>query len=97
MVAQISLHVEEEEIFKYNNGMLSKAITKALIVLVPTYIVAYLTEMMVYTIPMLAASSIFATTVFDKNKDELRVDEDGPQDDGGDSQDDGTDTSTLSS
>ena len=32
-----------------------------------------------------------------KNKDELRVDEDGTPDDGGDSQDDGTDTSTLSS
>tara|TARA_X000000950_G_C13486853_1_gene486126 strand:- start:216 stop:452 length:237 start_codon:yes stop_codon:yes gene_type:complete len=78
--------------------MFSKALTKALIVLVPTYIVAYLTEMMVYTIPMLAASSIFATTMFDKNKDELRVDEDGTPDDGGDSQDDdGTDTSTLSS
>ena len=77
--------------------MFSKALTKALIVLVTTYIVAYLTEMMVYTIPMLAASSIFATTMFDKNKDELRVDEDGTPDDGGDSQDDGTDTSTLSS
>ena len=77
--------------------MFSKALTKALIVLIPTYIVAYLTEMMVYTIPMLAASSIFATTMFDKNKDELRVDEDGTPDDGSDSQDDGTDTSTLSS
>ena len=77
--------------------MFIKALTKALIVLIPTYIVAYLTEMMVYTIPMLAASSIFATTMFDKNKDELRVDEDGTPDDGGDSQDDGTDTSTLSS
>ena len=76
--------------------MFSKALTKALIVLIPTYIVAYLTEMMVYTIPMLAASSIFATTMFDKNKDELRVDEDGTPDDGSDSQDDGTDTSTLS-
>jgi hypothetical protein len=77
--------------------MFTKALTKALIVLIPTYIVAYLTEMMVYTIPMLAASSIFATSMFDKNKDELRVDEDGSPDDGGDSQDDGTDTSTLSS
>ena len=77
--------------------MLTKAITKALIVLIPTYIVAYLNEMMVYPIPMLAASSIFATSMFDKNKDELRVDEDGSPDDGGDSQDDGTDTSTLSS
>ena len=62
--------------------MFAKALTKALIILIPTYAVAFLTEMMVYTIPMLAASSIFATTMFDKGKDELRVDEDGPQDDG---------------
>ena len=77
--------------------MFKKAVVKALVVLIPTYIVAYLTEMMVYTIPMLAASSIFATSMFDKNKDELRVDEDGSPDDGGDSQDDGTVTSTFSS
>ena len=73
--------------------MFQKALTKALIILIPTYAVAFLTEMMVYTIPMLAASSIFATTMFDKGKDELRVDEDGPQDDGGDSQDDGSEHS----
>ena len=73
--------------------MFAKALTKALIILIPTYAVAFLTEMMVYTIPILAASSIFATTMFDKGKDELRVDEDGPQDDGGDSQDDGSDHS----
>ena len=77
--------------------MFNKAVVKALVVLIPTYIVAYLTEMMVYTIPMLAASSVFAPSLFDKNKDELRVDEDGSPDDGGDSQDDGTDTSTFSS
>jgi len=33
------------------------------IVLVPTYTVAYTTEMMVYTIPMLAASTILASSV----------------------------------
>ena len=71
--------------------MFKKAFTKALIILIPTYAVAFLTEMMVYTIPMLAASSIFATSMFDKGKDELRVDEDGSLDDGGDSQDDGSD------
>ena len=48
--------------------MFKKAVVKALVVLIPTYIVAYLTEMMVYTIPMLAASSIFATSMFDKNR-----------------------------
>ena len=33
--------------------------------------------------------------MFDKGKDELRVDEDGPQDDGGDSQDDGSDSVNI--
>ena len=49
--------------------MLKKAFIKSLIILIPTYIVAYLTEMMVYTIPMLAASSIFATSMFSKDKE----------------------------
>lgn len=35
--------------------------------------------MMVYTMPMLAASSIFATSLYSKNKDELRVDEDSAE------------------
>ena len=55
---------------------MKKALIKALIILIPTYSVAFLTEMMVYTIPMQAASSIFATSLYSKNKDELRVDED---------------------
>lgn len=59
--------------------MLKKALIKALIILIPTYSVAFLTEMMVYTIPMLAASSIFATSLYSKNKDELRVDEDSAE------------------
>ena len=59
--------------------MLKKALIKALIILIPTYSVAFLTEMMVYTIPMLAASSIFATSLNSKNKDELRVDEDSAE------------------
>ena len=67
--------------------MLKKAFIKSLIILIPTYIVAYLTEMMVYTIPMLAASSIFATSMFSKDKDELRVDEDGDSADSDDSDD----------
>ncbi len=54
---------------------MKKALIKALIILIPTYSVAFLTEMMVYTIPMLVASSIFATSLYSKNKDELRVDE----------------------
>lgn len=58
---------------------MKKALIKALIILIPTYSVAFLTEMMVYTIPMLAASSISATSLYSKNKDELRVDEDSAE------------------
>ena len=36
---------------------------QAVVVLAPTYTVAYLTEAMVYTIPMLAASSFIAAAV----------------------------------
>ncbi|WP_417586992.1 hypothetical protein [Pararhodobacter oceanensis] len=36
---------------------------KAAIVLIPSYIAAFLTEQMVYVVPMLAASSFFAGTV----------------------------------
>ena len=65
--------------------MFKKAFIKSLIILIPTYIVAYLTEMMFYTIPMLAAASIFATSMFSKDKDDLRVDEDGDSADSDDS------------
>mgnify|MGYP001428228685 FL=1 len=39
------------------------ALLQAVIVLAPTYTVAYLTEAMVYTIPMLAASSFVAAAI----------------------------------
>mgnify|MGYP001168049449 CR=1 FL=1 len=39
------------------------ALLQAFIVLAPTYTVAYLTEAMVYTIPMLAASSFVAAAL----------------------------------
>ena len=39
------------------------ALLQAVIVLAPTYTVAYLTEQMVYTIPMLAASSFVAAAL----------------------------------
>ena len=42
---------------------LKASLLQVAIVLVPTYTVAYLTEMMVYTIPMLAASTILASSV----------------------------------
>jgi hypothetical protein len=42
---------------------LKASLLQCAIVLVPTYTVAYLTEMMVYTIPMLAACSFVASSV----------------------------------
>lgn len=47
---------------------------QALIVLVPTYTVAYLTDKMVYVVPMLAASSFIAAGVFN-HKIKQKVDE----------------------
>ena len=44
---------------------------QALIVLGPTYLIAYLTDKMVYTIPMLAATSFIAASLSysDEGKD----------------------------
>jgi hypothetical protein len=42
---------------------LKASLLQCAIVLVPTYTVAYTTEMMVYTIPMLAACSFVASSV----------------------------------
>lgn len=52
------------------------AAIKAAIVLVPSYIMAFLTEQMVYAVPMLAATSFFAGTVdFSEKTNRRRVDE----------------------
>ena len=49
---------------------------KAAIVLVPSYVVLYLTEQMVYVVPMLAATSFFAGTVdLSEKTNTQRVDE----------------------
>ena len=39
------------------------ALWQAVIVLIPTYTIAYLTDKMVYTIPMLAATSFIAASL----------------------------------
>jgi len=49
---------------------------KAIIVLVPTYITAYLTDKMVYVIPMLAAASFLAASL-DGQTITRKVEEDG--------------------
>ena len=52
------------------------ALLQGLIVLVPTYAVAFFTEKMVYTIPMLAAAGFVAASL--KGEDyQRKVDEDG--------------------
>ena len=48
---------------------------KALIILIPSYTVAYLSDKMIWVLPMLVAAGLFATTVV-KN----RVDQDGDGD-----------------
>ena len=55
---------------------LSIGFVKATIVLVPTYITAYLTDKMIYVIPKLAAASFIAASI-SGDKLERRVEEDG--------------------
>ena len=45
--------------------------------LVPTYTVAYITNAMIYTTPMLAACTLLAANLFNDDETEIRVDEDG--------------------
>ena len=56
--------------------MFVKGLIKAVIVLVPTYITAYLTDKMIYVIPMLADASFIAASI-GEDKVERRVEEDG--------------------
>ena len=65
--------------------MIWDGLIKAVIVLVPTYITAYLTDKMVYVIPMLAATSFIAVSLTSSPNTERRVEEDGykGKDDGG--------------
>ena len=63
------------------------ALIKALIVLIPTYIPAYLTNKMVYVVPMLAAAGFVAASVGSENT-QKRIDEDDA-DDGPDTEADG--------
>ena len=53
---------------------LKKPFVQALIVLAPSYIIAYTTDKMVYVVPMLAAMGFIAAAVF-KDDTEKRVDD----------------------
>jgi hypothetical protein len=58
-------------------------INKVLVIAIPTYAIAIYTEAMVYTVPMLAITTLIATSIFEDTKNlESRVDEDGDIDDG---------------
>ncbi len=52
-----------------------KLIYKVLIIAVPTYSIAFITEAMVYTMPMLAITTVIATSIFNEKKIEKRLDE----------------------
>ena len=57
--------------------MIKEGLIKAAVVIVPTYITAYLTDKMVYVIHMLAAASFVAASLTSSPNTELRVEEDG--------------------
>jgi len=56
--------------------MIKDGLLKATIVLVPTYITAYLTDKMIYVIPMLAEASFIAASLTSSTVNR-RVEEDG--------------------
>lgn len=58
-----------------NAKKIKQGFVQAIIVLVPTYLVAYFTDKMVFTIPMLAASSFIAASISSRDT-KLKVDDD---------------------
>lgn len=68
---------------KVDKHMLREGLFKAVIVLVPTYLTAYLTDKMIYVIPMLAATSFIAMSLTSSPNTERRVEEDGWKKDDG--------------
>ena len=66
--------MEVEKRLKYSEVVI-EGYLKAVEVLVPTYVTAYATDKMVYVIPMLAAASFVAASMF-KDNTERRVDQD---------------------
>ena len=67
-----------------NAKKIKQGFIQAIIVLAPTYLVAYFTDKMVFTIPMLAASSFIAASISSKDT-KLKVDDDAEGSDGSDS------------
>ena len=67
-----------------NTKKLKQGFLQAIIVLAPTYLVAYFTDKMVYTIPMLVASSFIAASISSRDT-KLKVDDDAEGSDSSDS------------
>jgi hypothetical protein len=67
---------------------LKKALVRGTVVLIPTYAVAYLTDKMVYVVPMLAAMGFVAASLFDDENTTKRLEDDSYKDykDDGDSE-----------
>ena len=57
--------------------MVRDGLIKAAIVLVPKYITAYISDKMIYVIPMLAAASFIAASLTSSPNTDRRVEEDG--------------------
>jgi len=55
--------------------LIKQGFIKAIVVLVPTYLTAYITDKMIYVIPMLAAVSFIAAGLFPIT-DKRRIDDD---------------------
>ena len=55
---------------------MKKALIRGVVVLIPTYAVAYLTDKMVYVVPMLAAMGFVAASLFEDNTTK-RIEDDG--------------------
>ena len=55
--------------------MVKSSLYKILIILGPTYLTAWITDKMIYVIPMLAVCTLIAATYDDRTKS--RLDEDG--------------------
>tara|TARA_B100000949_G_C14137617_1_gene389292 strand:+ start:398 stop:592 length:195 start_codon:yes stop_codon:yes gene_type:complete len=62
--------------------MTKLSLVQAVIVLIPTYITAYISDKMIYVIPMLAACSFIAASL-SPSRLERRVEEDGYRKDDG--------------
>ena len=55
---------------------MKKALIRGVVVLIPTYAVAYLTDKMVYVVPMLAAMGFVAASLFEDDTTK-RIEDDG--------------------